>query len=291
MSESPRGRIDAAPTMSIKEFGRRSGLSHKALRLYDLSGLLSPAQVASSGYRYYHPDQLERARRISLLRQLDMPLATVAEVLTGTDDEAAQRLELWWAGQETAQQARRRAYAYLRTRLVHADRAEAGYPVTLRTVPSVKVATVTRTVDQAGLVEMMIATEQRIRGYLAASGAVTTADHWAIYHGYVTPDSEAPVEICVPFAGTLDPVEDVTIRLEPAQTQAYCTVARDDCYFPQIMAAYESVRSWLLDHGQQPAGAPREMYFAHWDAIAGTDPFVDVAVPVTGSTRTPEVLR
>jgi DNA-binding transcriptional MerR regulator len=277
--------------MSIKEFGRRSGLSHKALRLYDLSGLLSPAQVAATGYRYYHPDQLERARRISLLRQLDMPLATVAEVLTGTDEEAAQRLELWWAGQEAAQQARQRVYAYLRTRLVHAERAEAGYPVTLRTVPAVKVATITHVVDQAALVEMMIASEQKIRRYLAESGAVTTVDHWAIFHGYVTPDSEAPVEICVPFTGTLDPYDDITIRLEPAQTQAYCTVARDDCYFPQIMAAYESVYAWVLDHGRRSAGAAREMYFARWDAIAGTDPFVDVAMPVHDPARTPEVLR
>jgi hypothetical protein len=31
--------------LTIGEFGRRSGLTNKALRLYDVSGLLLPAQV------------------------------------------------------------------------------------------------------------------------------------------------------------------------------------------------------------------------------------------------------
>lgn len=68
--------------LTISEFARRTGLSHKALRLYDLSGLLPPAGVdPANGYRLYAPEQIERAKLISLLRRLDMPLATVAEVL------------------------------------------------------------------------------------------------------------------------------------------------------------------------------------------------------------------
>ena len=62
--------------LTIGEFGRRSGLSVKALRLYDLSGLLPPAQVdPASGYRRYAVGQLDRARRISLLRRLDITAA------------------------------------------------------------------------------------------------------------------------------------------------------------------------------------------------------------------------
>ncbi|HEY2794402.1 MAG TPA: MerR family transcriptional regulator, partial [Micromonosporaceae bacterium] len=106
------------PSMTIKEFGRLSGLSHKALRLYDMSGLLSPAEVVpTSGYRFYSHDQLERARRISMLRQLDMPLATVAEVLDGTDTEAAHRLAQWWTQQEATMRSKRAAYGYVRSRI------------------------------------------------------------------------------------------------------------------------------------------------------------------------------
>ncbi|MFI5713088.1 MerR family transcriptional regulator [Kribbella sp. NPDC051620] len=47
--------------LTIGEFGRRSGLSHKALRLYDVSGLLTPARVNPvNGARLYSLGQLER---------------------------------------------------------------------------------------------------------------------------------------------------------------------------------------------------------------------------------------
>ena len=46
----------------------------KALRLYDAMGLLTPALVDdSSGYRFYTESQIERAKLIGLLRQLEMP--------------------------------------------------------------------------------------------------------------------------------------------------------------------------------------------------------------------------
>ena len=51
--------------MTIGEFGRESGLSAKALRMYDELGLLRPAYVDPfSGYRFYEPEQLERARLV-----------------------------------------------------------------------------------------------------------------------------------------------------------------------------------------------------------------------------------
>jgi serine/threonine protein phosphatase PrpC len=48
--------------MSIGDFARATGLTAKALRLYDEMGLVRPAQVDEySGYRYYRDDQLNRA--------------------------------------------------------------------------------------------------------------------------------------------------------------------------------------------------------------------------------------
>lgn len=64
--------------MSIGEFARRSRLSPKALRLYDELGLLAPASVDDdSGYRYYAESQLDRARLIAALRQLQISLAEI----------------------------------------------------------------------------------------------------------------------------------------------------------------------------------------------------------------------
>ena len=62
--------------LSIGEFARVSGLTPKALRLYDELGLLPPADVdPRSGYRSYDPAQLGRARLVAWLRGLGMPLA------------------------------------------------------------------------------------------------------------------------------------------------------------------------------------------------------------------------
>ena len=61
--------------LTIGDFARASGLSHKALRLYDDLGLLVPAYVdPASGYRFYGPGQLERAVLVGSLRRLGMPL-------------------------------------------------------------------------------------------------------------------------------------------------------------------------------------------------------------------------
>lgn len=70
----------------IGRFARLAGLSVGALRHYDEVGLLRPAWVdPATGYRSYRREQLERARTIVRLRDLEVPLETIRAYL-GTDD-------------------------------------------------------------------------------------------------------------------------------------------------------------------------------------------------------------
>jgi DNA-binding transcriptional MerR regulator len=74
----------------IGRFAALSGLSVKALRLYDRRGVLRPAVVdLVTGWRYYSPDQVGVAARIRVLRGLDMPLADIPAVLHAPDGVAA----------------------------------------------------------------------------------------------------------------------------------------------------------------------------------------------------------
>ena len=75
------------PTLiPIGRFSECTGLTIKALRLYDKLGLLRPAVVDfQSGFRYYSPDQVADASRIRLLRSLDMPLEDIRTVLSTTN--------------------------------------------------------------------------------------------------------------------------------------------------------------------------------------------------------------
>jgi DNA-binding transcriptional MerR regulator len=76
--------------LSIGEFARASGLTAKALRLYDELELLTPAEVdRSNGYRYYAPQQIEQARLVARLRSAGVPLPRVAAIIGASTPEAA----------------------------------------------------------------------------------------------------------------------------------------------------------------------------------------------------------
>src|SRR5690349_10180608 len=94
--DSPVGRDSTMRAMDqerlvIGRFARRTGLSVGALRHYDELDLLRPAWVdPETGYRSYRADQLETARTIVRLRDLELPLDGIRDYL-GTDDPAARR--------------------------------------------------------------------------------------------------------------------------------------------------------------------------------------------------------
>jgi DNA-binding transcriptional MerR regulator len=80
---------DVRDLVTIGRFSELTGLTVKALRLYDRLGVLYPAVVDfSSGYRYYSPGQVPVAKRIHLLRMLDMPLEEIRALLSERDPEA-----------------------------------------------------------------------------------------------------------------------------------------------------------------------------------------------------------
>ena len=80
--------------LSIGKFARLAGLSVGALRHYDELDLLRPAQVNQfTGYRRSRRGQLEAARVIARLRELELPLEEIREVLAIDDPaERARRL-------------------------------------------------------------------------------------------------------------------------------------------------------------------------------------------------------
>ena len=83
--------------LTIGVFAREAGLTPKALRLYDELGLLPPAAVdADSGYRLYHPEQLDQARLIAELRRIGMPLAGIRTVRGLPPAEAAGAVAAYW---------------------------------------------------------------------------------------------------------------------------------------------------------------------------------------------------
>ena len=82
--------------MKINEVEAAVGVTKKNIRFYEEEGLISPSREPGNGYRSYSQADVERLRRIKLLRKLDVPLAEIREMLEGQKTLAegmAQQLE------------------------------------------------------------------------------------------------------------------------------------------------------------------------------------------------------
>ena len=69
--------------MKINEVEASVGVTKKNIRFYEEEGLISPQREPGNGYRRYSPADVERLRRIKLLRKLDVPLAEIRQMLDG----------------------------------------------------------------------------------------------------------------------------------------------------------------------------------------------------------------
>lgn len=100
--------------LTIGAFARAARLSPKALRLYDQLGLLLPVHVDPvSGYRFYDPAQLERARLVAWLRRIGMPLARIRVVCDLDPVAAAEEVAAYWARVEADTATRRDLATFL----------------------------------------------------------------------------------------------------------------------------------------------------------------------------------
>jgi DNA-binding transcriptional MerR regulator len=264
--------------MQIREFSRKSRLSQKALRLYDALGLLEPAYVdPQSSYRYYTTKQLERAQRIVLLRQLEMPLQTIAEVLGLSDAVALHRIRAYWQSVETTHRNKRGLVQYFEQMLT--KQGGTMFEVKTRHILERKIATIRKVAFQHELEAFIPSAEKKLLETIRAQGASPSDVFFVIYHEHITTDSDGLMEVCQPYTGTLEPQDNISIRLEPAHQEAYTTMTKPQIAYPDIMQGYDAVADWLKAKNLVCSLGCREVYFADWDKISDTEPAFDIAYP------------
>lgn len=74
--------------LRIGELAGRSGVSAKALRLYEQRGLIRPSAHSAAGYRLYGPEVLQRLLRVLVLKRSGFSLAEIGRLL-GRDPQLA----------------------------------------------------------------------------------------------------------------------------------------------------------------------------------------------------------
>jgi DNA-binding transcriptional MerR regulator len=281
--------------ISIGEFARRSRLSIKALRHYDELEVLVPARVDEvSGYRYYDVNQLESARFISMLRQLDVPLVTIRELLDCDPADAAQQIAAHWRDVESMHDTRRELADYLVNRLN--GKRSIMYEVATRQIPERTVLCLKRHVDPQGAWALgkefiEILRERPLPKMEGREGAM-----FSIYWGEVSTDSDGPVEWCkpVPEASAQElssHYPELTLRIEPAHREAYVAMPNDTIPSGpagspgvQWQLASEALRAWTEEQGtdfhphHEDLGV-RITYLSSGPITPTSTPYCDFAVP------------
>jgi DNA-binding transcriptional MerR regulator len=211
--------------ISIGEFARRSRLSLKALRLYDERGVLVPSRVdRASGYRYYDTAQLDQARLVVMLRQLQLPLAAIKELLACDPADAAKRVAEHWRYAEVAHDARRGLADYLVSRL--SGKKSVMYEVATREIPERSLLCLKRNVDEQemwafGKEFIAILRERPLPKIEGREGAF-----FCIWWGLVNADTDGPIEWCTPVPtaqaeSLASHYPELTSRTEPAHREAF----------------------------------------------------------------------
>jgi DNA-binding transcriptional MerR regulator len=285
--------------ISIGEFARRSRLSLKALRLYDERGVLVPSRVdQGSGYRYYDPAQLDQARLVVMLRQLQLPLAAVKELLACDPADAADRIAAHWRDAEAAHDARRELADYLVSRL--RGKRSVMYEVATREIPERSLLCLKRNVDEQGQWAfgkefIAILRERPLPLIEGRAGAF-----FCIWWSHPSADSDGLLEWCRPVppteaAALAGRYPELTLRTEPAHTEAFVTLPPGPAEQAVVhwQLAVESLGAWVQEQEREHEGEHitvtltdedlglRTTYLATPGMTAATvpDDYVDLAVP------------
>ena len=281
--------------VSIGEFARRSRLSLKALRLYDELGVLVPSRVdQASGYRYYDVGQVDEARLVVMMRQLQLPLAAIKELLACDPVDAAERIAAHWREVESAHDARRDLADYLVSRL--SGKRSVMYEVATREMPERSLLCVKRNVDEQGQWAfgkefIAILRERPLPKIEGRAGAV-----FCIQWGWVSADSDGPVEWCRPVPqaeahALAEHYPELTLRTEPAHREAFVVlpVGPGGTSAVHFQLAMESLQAWGQEQEQEHEGerlalTPEDLglrmtYLATGPVTETSVPDCDLAVP------------
>lgn len=244
----------------IGRFAQITRLTIKALHIYDAIGLLPPVMVdPDSGYRYYSITQLPMARRIRLLRSIDMPLDAIYAVLQAPTPAAMDAL-LHEHQQRIADRiARDQQALHLLQQLIDHQNDDLAFTVQVKQLPAQLVAGIRIRAAPADELQMIPALIDELNTVTTQHGVRCDADPpLRISHEYSEELSDS--EIAVPISQCIPDTERITCRELPA-----CSVAWVMHVGPHadLWAVYWAILVWLQEHNYEQAGPPREVYWMH----------------------------
>ncbi|GAA4954577.1 MerR family transcriptional regulator [Actinoplanes utahensis] len=251
--------------LPISAFSRATLISANTLRAYHESGLLEPAVVdPRTGYRGYRVAQFGDAAVIRSLRELDVPLAAIREVLAARDPAVTRRVLAEHRERTLARQAHIEHVLHLTEGLLDDPAAVTPATVTERTLPSFTAYTITREV-----------TEEEFPGFLGEAFVLLGRHRAAGPPGALFPveyqDGPSPVTAFVPAAGGPETL--------PGGRFA---IAEFTGPYADMSAGYRSLGVWLAGSGHAIAGRVRENYLlGPGETASDQDYRTEICWPIT----------
>jgi DNA-binding transcriptional MerR regulator len=262
--------MDPDPLMSIGAFSTATLVSIKALRLYHEQGLLVPASVdPATGYRSYRVSQLADAQVIKRLRDLDLPLAAVAEVVRSRDPEVTRRVI---ADHEQVMRDRLEDMSRLVMELQKAVSAPAVQtPAFVRTEPAQHVLAIAEWVDSPehdSYAEFLGRAFGRLSEALLRLGCIPGPGSGALYPPKIEGDGEVVTAFFpVDQPQVLDAIsrsDGVVNMLLPEITGAVLTHSGS---YRSIGQTYRQLGAWVATNATVVDQPVRELYVVSTDSF------------------------
>ena len=247
--------------LSIGTFASLTRLSIKALRLYDQLDLLQPHHVdLQTGYRYYEAEQLTRARMIRNLREMDMPLATIRQVLAASSPTQAEALVRAYLSMREKQVEQLRGQVQAFMFFLQKETSAMKPEVTVKTLAPQNVLSLTHHVKVDKLDATITQSLETLDALLKAQNATPSEAPFGIYHGAINLQEDGPIEICQPFNGNVTGKGGVTVKELAGGKAASVTMIGSQCDFPEILSGYDAAADWIQKNGYEMVDSPREVW-------------------------------
>jgi DNA-binding transcriptional MerR regulator len=248
-----------ATMLTIGDFSRMTHLSVKALRHYHDMGVLEPAAVDPfTGYRSYDTSQVGSAQVIRRLRDLGMPLDSIAAVLAAPDLEARNsEIAAHLTRMERQLEQTQASVAALRALLTGPAVRPA---IELRTIAAVTALAVREVVDAAELNDWGSEAFDALSAALSATGLAAAGPFGGLFHSDFFELERSEVTAFVPVAADaagLEPTGSVRLLVIPAVEAA---VAVHEGAFSEIDRTYAAVGEVVAERAIGVDGPIREYY-------------------------------
>lgn len=232
--------------LTVGRFAQATQLTRKALRLYDELGILVPDQVdPRTSYRYYHPDQMERARFIRLLRGMELPLADVRRVLEAESPEQAlaivhEHRHSFEKKVKAVHRAAQKVQAYLRK-----EEVPMTTKIEVQSFPARPALSIRKSITVPAFHEFIPEALGDIKAHAEQTGTELAGAPICFYYGPVNEHDDGPVEICWPIKGKAVPGGEITVREIPAHQAAVGTADQEHSRYPDILEIWDDVVTWV----------------------------------------------